>query len=164
MKEVLIVLGSPNSSEGILGEIALDRLSYCLQIFDPKKNLILCTGGFGDHFNPTNIPHANYAMDYLMNRGIDKGYFMEIALSSNSVEDAVKAKQVLVNSHSNYLLKIITSDFHIVRVQLIFEYILTGFTKEYFGVTHQMPMEGKERLIQHEKKAIAEIRKNGIYF
>ncbi|MEI6142651.1 MAG: YdcF family protein [Mariniphaga sp.] len=164
MKEVLIVLGSPNSAEGKLGDIAVDRLNYCLQIFDPEKNLILCTGGFGDHFNPTNIPHANYAIDYLMNRGIDKGYFMEIALSSNSVEDAVKAKQVLVNSYSNYSLKIITSDFHLERVKLIFDHILTGFPKEYHGVTHQKPMEEKERLIQHEKKAIDEIRKNGIYF
>ena len=164
MKEALIVLGSPNSVEGILGNIAVDRLNYCLRIFDPKKNLILCTGGFGDHFNPTNIPHANYAIDYLMSYGIDKEYFMDIALSSNSVEDAVKAKQVLLNSDNNYLVKVITSDFHLERVQLIFDHIITNFTKEYFGVTHQMPIEEKQRLIQHEKRAIDEIRKNGIYF
>ena len=164
MKEVLIVLGSPNSAEGKLGDIAVDRLNYCYEIFDPKKNLILCTGGFGEHFNTANQPHAHYAIEYLMRLGIERGYFMDIALSSNSVEDAVKSKQVLLNSHSNYSLKIITSDFHIERVKIIFETILTGFEKSYFGVTHQMLIEERRKRIEHEKKAIDEIRKNGIYF
>ena len=164
MKEVLIVLGSPNSAEGKLGDVAVDRLNYCLKIFDLHKNLVLCTGGFGEHFNTADQPHAHYAIDYLMNRGIDKEYFMDIALSSNSVEDAVKANQVLLNSDSNCPVKVITSDFHIERVKLIFDHILTGFSKEYLGVTHQMPIEEKQKRIEHEKKAINEIRKNGIYF
>ena len=157
-------MGSPNSAEGKLGDIAVDRLNYCYEIFDPKKNLILCTGGFGAHFNTADQPHAHFAIEYLMNRGIDKEYFMEIALSSNSVQDAVKAKQVLLYSGSDYLVKVITSDFHLERVKIIFDQILTGFTKEYLGVIHQMPTEEKERLIQHEKRAIDEIRKNGLYF
>ncbi|MBG6062320.1 hypothetical protein IWX83_002118 [Flavobacterium sp. CG_9.1] len=66
MKEILIVLGSPNSDEGKLKDIALDRLNYCVSIFDDKKNLILCAGGFGQHFNTTNEPHAKYAMEYLI--------------------------------------------------------------------------------------------------
>ena len=164
MKEVLIVLGSPNSAEGKLGDIAVDRLNYCLKIFDIHKNLILCTGGFGEHFNTTDQPHAHYAIEYLMNRGIDKEYFMDIALSSNSVQDAVKAKQVLLYSGGDHSVKVITSDFHIERVKLIFEHILTSFTIEYHGVIHPMPIEEKERLIQHEKRAIAEIKRNGIYF
>ena len=164
MKEVLIVLGSPNSVEGKLGDIAVERLNYCLEIFDPIKNLILCTGGFGDHFNPTNKPHASYAIEHLMSLGIEKDYFMDIALSSNTVEDAVKSNQVLLNNGSDYSVRIITSDFHLERVKIVFDYILTGFEKEYLGVAHHKPIEEKQRLIQHEKRAIDEIRKNGIYF
>ena len=162
--EVLIVLGSPNSAQGVLGAIAIDRLDVCYKLFDWKKNLILCTGGFGDHFNPTNKPHATYAIEYLLCLGIEKHYFMDIALSSNTVEDAVKAKQVLSHSDSHYSVKIITSDFHLERVKLVFETILTGFDKTYFGVTHHHPIEEKQKLIDHEKKAIEAIRKNGIYF
>lgn len=164
MKEVLIVLGSPNSAEGKLGDIAIDRLNYCYEIFDPKKNLILCTGGFGDNFNTADQPHAHYAIEYLVNLGINRAYFLDIALSSNSVEDAVKSKQVLLNSGSDYLVKVITSDFHLERVKIIFDHILTGFTKEYHGVAHQMPIDEKQKRIEHERKAINEIRKNGLYF
>ena len=164
MKEVLIVLGSPNSAEGKLGDIAVDRLNYCYEIFDSNKNLILCTGGFGDHFNTANQPHASYAIEYLMSLGIDSSYFMDIALSSNSVEDVVKSKQVLLNSGSDYSVKVITSDFHLERVKIIFESILTGFEKTYFGVTHQMPIDERQKRIEHERKAINEIRKNGLYF
>jgi uncharacterized SAM-binding protein YcdF (DUF218 family) len=164
MKEVLIVLGSPNSAEGKLGNIAVDRLNYCYKIFDQDKNLILCTGGFGEHFNTAAQPHAQYACEYLMSHGIEKEYFMDIALSSNSVQDAVKSKQVLMNSGSDYSIKVITSDFHLERVKIIFESVLTGFEKNYFGVTHQMPIDERQKRIEHERKAINEIRKNGLYF
>jgi uncharacterized SAM-binding protein YcdF (DUF218 family) len=164
MKEVLIVLGSPNSAEGKLGNIALDRLNYCFKIFEQNKNLILCTGGFGAHFNTTNQPHAQYAIEYLMSLGINSSYFMDIALSSNSVQDAVNSKQVLLNSGSDYSVKVITSDFHLERVRIIFESILTGFEKNYFGVAHQMPIVERQKRIEHERKAINEIRKNGLYF
>ena len=42
MKEVLIVLDSPNSVQGKLWVIAMDRLNHCFKIFDWNKNLILC--------------------------------------------------------------------------------------------------------------------------
>ncbi len=46
-KEVLIVLGSPNSSLGVLSDISKSRLEYCKTIFN-KGKLVLCTGGFGE--------------------------------------------------------------------------------------------------------------------
>jgi len=42
--EVLIVLGSPNSSLGILSNISKSRLDYCKAIFK-EGNVVLCTGG-----------------------------------------------------------------------------------------------------------------------
>ena len=63
--KVLIVLGSPNSETGDLGQVALDRLEYCFDIFESKDNCIICTGGFGEHFNTAPLPHADYAIKYL---------------------------------------------------------------------------------------------------
>lgn len=162
MKEILIVLGSLNSSEGELSDIATDRLNHCLQLFDKRKNLILCTGGFGEHFNTTEIPHAKYAINYLIKCGLEPHYFLEMAVSSNTVEDAVKTKAIL--SHYNFPVKIITSDYHLERVQIIFDQILTGIEKEYFGVSHTLPESLKQQFIEHEKKAIHGLKINGLHF
>lgn len=49
LQEVLILLGSPNSPDGKLGPIALDRVKYVNELFQQEKRPILCTGGFGSH-------------------------------------------------------------------------------------------------------------------
>ena len=162
MKEILIVLGSPNSDQGILEEIAVNRLNYCADIFDSKTNLVLCTGGFGEKFNTTNQPHAKYAMQYLMQAGIEEKYFMTMALSSNTVDDAVKTREIL----SGFLctLKIITSAYHLERTRLIFDQILIDIPKLYIGVSHEFDENIESNLRHHERKAIDEIKKNGLYF
>ncbi|SNS02108.1 ElyC/SanA/YdcF family protein [Flavobacterium sp. ov086] len=91
--KTLVVLGSPNSEDGSLGYTALDRLDYCKAIFEPKNNYIICTGGFGAHFNTTSKAHANYAMKYLMDKRVESQSFLEPALSGNTVEDAVMTKK-----------------------------------------------------------------------
>ena len=147
MKEILLVLGSPNSDKGILEEIAVGRLNYCANIFDPKTNLVLCTGGFGEKFNTTNQPHAKYAMDYLMQSGIEEKYFMTMALSGFLCT-----------------LKVITSEYHLERTRLIFDQILLNIPKRYIGVGHEFDKNIESDLLHHERKAIAEIKKNGLYF
>jgi uncharacterized SAM-binding protein YcdF (DUF218 family) len=161
-KNIVVVLGSPNSDQGKLGQIALDRLNFCLEIFEPKTDLILCTGGYGKHFNNTNEPHGSYAINYLMDCGIQEGSFIGIVLSSNTVQDAVKVKEMLANDICS--LKIITSDYHLERAKIIFDAILTNTKNEFFGVTHTLSSIEKTKLLTHEKKAIATIKKNGLYF
>lgn len=160
--EVLVVLGSPNSPEGNLLQIALDRLNYCLKIFDQKKNSVLCTGGFGKHFNTTETPHAAYAVKYLIEHGMLESCFLEITLSSNTVDDAVKTKEIL--SNHDLSVKIITSDYHLERARFIFEQILTESTKTYVGVSHDLPEDVRKQLVAHEEKAIEGLIRNGICF
>jgi len=162
MKQILIILGSPNSPEGKLGNFALSRLNYCVEIFDPDKNLIICTGGFGAHFNTSNRPHAEYAMEYLISKGIDKSFFLDIALSANTVEDAVKVKEIIMKNPLP--CKIITSEYHLERVKIIFDQILSKIQKEYYSVKNEFSGDEVAGLIEHEKKAINEILKNGLYF
>ena len=94
MKEVLIVLGSPNSPSGELSDISKSRLDYCRNIFT-KGQLILCTGGCGPHFNTSDKPHSLYGRDYLIKNGLSEKDFLEFALSENTVDDAVKIKPIL---------------------------------------------------------------------
>lgn len=161
MKNIVIVLGSSNSDQGKLGQIALDRLNFCLKIFEPETDLILCTGSYGKHFNNTNKPHASYAIRYLMDCGTKESSFTEIALSSNTVEDAVKVKEIIPKDS---FVKIITSDYHLERVKIIFNIILASTKKEFFGVKHRLSSIEDTKLLEHEKKALAAIKKNGLFY
>jgi uncharacterized SAM-binding protein YcdF (DUF218 family) len=161
--KVLIVLGSPNSENGELGATAVDRLNFCLKVFNPKENYIICTGGFGEHFNTSANPHAAHAMKYLMSKGVNEERFLEFALSANTVEDAVLSKKIL-EKNNLFSIVVISSDYHLERVKIIFDEILASFAIEYIGVKHNISDFEKEKLIEHEKKAISGILNKGLYY
>ena len=161
--KVLIVLGSPNSETGDLGQVALDRLEYCFDIFESKDNCIICTGGFGEHFNTAPLPHADYAIKYLKEKGLSAENFLESALSANTVEDAVLSKKIVLGHNLNAVV-VITSDYHVERVKLIFDEILGFDQMEYVGVKHDISEEEMEKLLEHEKKAINAILSKGLYY
>jgi len=161
-KEIFIVLGSPNSATGVLSDISKIRLDYCVNNFK-KGNLILCTGGWGSHFNLAEKPHAAFAKEYLTEKGIPANCFLDFALSSNTVDDAVKVKPVISKiKYSN--LTIITSDYHLDRVKLIFNEILDNYKIKYVGVESNFNKDDFDRLVAHERQAIRSIIENGLYY
>ena len=162
MVEILVVLGSPNSSKGKLSIMSKERLDFCLERFN-NNMMILCTGGWGSHFNTTKEPHAYYTKNYLIKKGIPEDRFLENALSGNTVEDAVKTKEI-ISSLKNIQLSIITSEYHLERVKLIFKTILKNYEMHFFGVETNFEKEKLNILIKHEKKAIEGILKNGLYY
>ena len=161
-QEILIILGSPNSPNGDLGNISISRLNSCLNLYK-KNTLIICTGGWGPHFNTSVHSHASLAKNYLIDEGVPEKAFLECALSSNTVDDAVKIIPIIKNL-SHIKLTVITSDYHLERVKLIFNEILKGFTITYVGVESNLPKNSYDAIIEHEKKAIHSIQENGLYY
>lgn len=161
-KEVLAVLGSPNSPSGELSIISTSRLDTCLEAFS-KEKLILCTGGWGPHFNTSAHPHASYAKTYLIEKGLPKEAFLPSALSTNTVDDAVKMKPIL-SQFNHVRLMVITSNYHVERVKLIFSTILKAYPMTFVGVDSRLEKDQYDRLVQHEKKAIQSIQENGLYY
>jgi vancomycin permeability regulator SanA len=161
--EVIVVLGSPNFPDGTLGPIAFDRLQGCLSIFDPIKHKILCTGGFGAHFNTSPMAHANYLKNFLIEKGVPPTAFLPLALSSNTVEDAVMSKSILKEMEYKDLI-IITSEYHMARVKFIFTEILKDFNLKFKAVDHHSINDVLEPLIQHEKMAMDQLISNGLYY
>ena len=161
--EVIVVLGSPNFPDGTLGPIALDRLQGCLSIFNSQKHKILCTGGFGAHFNTSPVAHANYLKDFLILKGVPSTAFLPLALSSNTVEDAVMSKSILKETDFKDLI-IITSEYHVARVEFIFTEILKDFNLNFKAVAHHSIDDVLEPLIQHEKVAMDKLISNGLYY
>src|SRR5690606_10540160 len=161
-KEVLVILGSPNSPSGKLSDISLSRLNYCVNHYQ-TGNLILCTGGWGAHFNTSEHAHASLAQHYLIENGIPEVAFLDFALSGNTVEDAVKAKEIL-SKLENIQLTIITSDYHVNRVKLIFNEILKNYSMDVIGVESNLDKEVYDALEKHETKAVNAIIENGLYY
>ena len=161
-KEILIVLGSPNSLSGELSNISKSRLDYCANLYSPGM-LILCTGGWGEHFNTTNEAHAVYAKRHLIEKGVLECDFLDFALSENTVDDAIKIKKI-ISKLEDLNLTIITSDYHLERVQLIFHEILKGFNFSCIGVQSNIEKDQLQQLVTHENGAIKVILKNGLYY
>lgn len=160
--EILVVLGSPNSPSGELSTISKSRLDYCRIMFK-KGNLILCTGGWGLHFNKSDKSHAYYGKEYLIENGLSEKDFLEFALSENTVDDAIKIKSI-VSSFNNVKLTVITSDYHIERVKLVFNEILGKYEINYRGVKSNLPLDKLLQLNEHENRAIKSIKQNGLYY
>ena len=138
------------------------RLNFCKTRYAPGK-LVLCTGGWGEHFNTTPQSHASYAKDYLLKMGFLEDNFLPDALSQNTVDDAVKIKSIVENL--KYIkLTIITSDYHLERVALIFKEILREYSMEFVGVPSNLESNAYRDLVQHETEAIISIKKNGLYY
>lgn len=161
-KEVLVVLGSPNSPSSELSDISKSRLNYCLKKFK-KGQVVLLTGGWGPHFNTSDKPHAFYGREYLINNGLSEKDFLEFALSENTVDDAVKIKPIL-SELKNIKLIIITSDYHVDRVKLIFKEILDKYEMKFVGVESGLDREKLLELMRHENNAINSIKQNGLYY
>tara|TARA_R110002096_G_scaffold407483_1_gene606053 strand:- start:611 stop:1102 length:492 start_codon:yes stop_codon:yes gene_type:complete len=161
-KEVLIVLGSPNSPSGELSDISISRLNNCVERYQ-KGKLMLCTGGWGEHFNISKKSHAAFAKQYLIEKGILEEDFLDFALSGNTVEDAVKIKPIISKLEKSKLT-IITSDYHLNRVKIIFNKILENYSMDFIGVKSNLDQEEYESLILHEKSAINSIVQNGLYY
>ncbi|MHA8071599.1 YdcF family protein [Aquirufa ecclesiirivi] len=162
-QEVLLVLGSPNSPDGQLGAIAMDRVNYCWEEYQKKARPILCTGGFGAHFNTSPWAHSTLLKNKLMSKGVPEHAFLPLALSANTVDDAVKSKFVLVDYPVKSLV-IITSAYHVARVELVFDEILSDFSKQYIGIEHLTEIPELETLKAHEAQAIQQIKWNGLYY
>ncbi len=163
MKRIIVILGSPNSPKGRLSKIAISRLHKCVEVFNPDNDLILCTGGFGKHFNTSDKPHYNLLQRSLERKGIPKKFFLPSANSSNTVEDATKTKTILSKIDFSEIT-IITSEYHIKRVQLIFDEILVDIEKTYLGVANNLSLKTLKKLEIHEAKAINGILTHGLYY
>jgi uncharacterized SAM-binding protein YcdF (DUF218 family) len=154
MSCAIVVLGSPNDNKGNLLPIAISRCEKALREYNVRTQCkILCTGGFGEHFNSTPFPHGQYVQDYLIKKGIPHSSFIEVALSAFTLEDATLAKPTLLK-HAITHIVLVTSDFHMARAKLVFNHVLPELSFEYAEADTPVSNNEFQRLLQHESNAI----------
>jgi uncharacterized SAM-binding protein YcdF (DUF218 family) len=162
MKGIIIILGSPNDEQGNLSDTAIGRLNKALQEYRRHPGYkILCTGGFGEHFNTTDKPHACYAINYLLQQGLLETDILEIVESQNTLEDALISKPI-VEKHGVKFLVIVSSDFHMKRVKCIFGQVFTGYDLTFSSAKTDFTKELYEILTKHEEKELIKLKKSGL--
>jgi hypothetical protein len=62
------------------------------------------------------------------------------------------------------VLSVITSDYHLNRVKIIFNEILNDYDIGFIGVRSNLEQEEYDLLMLHEKKSINIIVQNGLYY
>ncbi len=155
MRTAIVVLGSPNDNQGRLLSIALERCRQALIELKKYPNAkVLCTGGFGKHFNTTDIAHGQYAQKFLINKGVAAEKFLPIALSRFTIEDALLSLPILTDSGIERII-LVTSDFHMVRAKFIFNYVMPNITFIFASAITNAPQEQLNNVMFHEEKALA---------
>lgn len=159
MKTAILLLGAPNDECGNLSSIALERCNQALaeSIKNPEA-YILCTGGFGAHFNTTNKPHAFYTRSYLIGEGVLETRFLPSAESGNTIEDAKIAAPIL-DANGTEKVILVTSDFHTERAMLLVSrHLNPQIIIEPSPAKTNLPEEELEKLRAHETQAIARLK------
>ena len=154
MSKAIVVLGSPNDNEGNLLPIAVSRADAAFAAFERyPESKILCTGGYGEHFNTTNMPHAQYLEEYLMAKGVPNIAFCEMALSAYTLEDAILSQPILAQAAIKHCI-VVTSDFHMERVKLVFNRVMPNMSFDFVSAETPVNKNEFDKLLTHEKKAI----------
>lgn len=154
VNSAIIVLGAQNDEEGNLSDIAKSRCDRAYYEFQKRsKHMILCTGGFGETFNKTRHPHAKFAQEYLRNKGVPRTAFLDISKSSFTMEDATLSDPILRKNGIQFAV-LVTSDFHMTRAKLVFDYICPYVNFEYVPAETNLSEGELEKLRKHELEAI----------
>ena len=170
IQNLIIILGSPNRNDGRLFDVAISRCKLGLSVYkkykDKKSNCkILLTGGYGEHFNQTNKPHAYYLEQYLIKAGVPKSDILEYAERSNSNEDAFLSKRI-VDKYNVENIIIITSDYHLERAKFIFNKVYKDLSVDISFLGSPTDEEHSKldikALKSHEEKAMDKLRQYGV--
>jgi DUF218 domain len=157
---LIFVLGSPNADDGTLSDISLGRIQRAVQEQQASPGtIILATGGFGAHFNTTDIPHRELVYRQLNTMGatLDRADATDL-LSSNTVEDiSLIGNFAVVRGAMAY--GVVTSEFHADRCRFILRCIVPGHLVSI--LTAKDPSDLTTEIVNHEKRALALLTAQG---
>ena len=158
MNGMIIVLGSPNDDNGDLSSIATERCNKAIEEYMQHKDYkILLTGGYGEHFNRTNKPHAFYTKKYLISRNIPKNVILEFVESSNTIADIKLSRPIIEKYNPNNII-VVTSDFHHDRVKWLFENELLNKKISLSCSITSLPEKELNQMKIHESRALNKLK------
>ena len=154
----IVVLGAPNDETGRLLPCAVERCDRAWEEYRAHPDhRVLTTGGWGAHFNTAAHPHGWYSRHYLIEKGVPEKAFLDIAESGNTPEDASKCGPI-IRKNGIRNLRIVTSDFHILRARFCFEREFPDLTLVFCPAVTLAPPAELQALLDHETRALARLK------
>jgi uncharacterized SAM-binding protein YcdF (DUF218 family) len=163
MYDCIIILGGGVSINNILPEWSLDRCNYVLELFKKNKDVnIICTSG-GSYHNPNPLDdnrHTIHECDtfakYLINNGIPENKIFKEWCSYDTIGNAYFTKLLLVDVFKWNKILVVTSDFHMDRSKVIFDYIFkeNKYSLSYYSCIYKTNHQYLESRINKEKKSL----------
>ncbi len=129
--DLIVVLGHQNDLQGGLSSVARGRCDVAITLAAQHPSAkILATGTFGSEFNRYFRPHGELLCEYLTEKGIDSDRILPHTLSARTLEDAIRVRYAVIEFEYRYIC-VVTSDFHLERVQFLFSRILPEFSLKF---------------------------------
>ena len=148
---VILILGAPNDDDGRLSPMAQGRVALGYRHYCALGWPLLLTGGRGEHFNRTPLPHAHYLQQWLLAHDVPISAILPFVLSHHTGEDALLARPIVETAGARRLL-IVTSDFHVERATWHFRAVFPDYDLAFAGAPYLAgcAAEERERLVAHE--------------
>jgi uncharacterized SAM-binding protein YcdF (DUF218 family) len=156
IRTLIVLFGHENDASGRLSLVAKLRCDRAIALADAwPAAMILPTGAFGSHFNASNRPHHRYLTEYLIANGIRVSRMLPGTSTSNTLEDVLAVRRRALDGGLE-LLHLVSSDYHIPRIEYIAERLLPEIGCEYH--VSPVPDEERSRLEALERKSFGRLR------
>ena len=158
MNTIVLILGAPNDAMGNLSQIAKDRLDHACNFYQANPDVrLVCTGGFGAHFNNTERPHYFYSRKYLIDKGVPDTAILDGPLSTNTIEDFKLSKE-LISQLNPDILVVITSDFHMQRAGILYRRFSDRAKVLFMPAPSSLSKAELIPLVEHETRAVKKLQ------
>ena len=163
MFDCVIILGGGISNNNILPEWSLNRCDYVLNLFKNNPNFnIVCTSG-GSYHNPNPLDKNNHTIHecdtyakYLIDNGIPEKNIFKEWCSYDTIGNAYFTKLLLVDIFKWSKILVVTSDFHMDRSKVIFDYIFDNdkYSLNYYSCPYLTNHPYLESRVEKERQSL----------
>lgn len=151
---IIIVLGNKLKPNGEMSNTLLNRLDLVANVFNKKCSTIIVSGGRVQ--KKSKHTEAYLMKKYLVQKhNIPPNIIVKEPKSKDTIQNAIYTLRI-VNHLDKQQLCVISSQFHIPRVKIIFNYFFNRSIK-YHGAKNGISGKQLIEIIRHEKKNLINI-------
>ena len=161
MDPFIFVHGHANDTHGNLSVFTQQRIDCADDLQQHQPNTIMIASGGTGHFNQTSTPHAHYIRDCWLEMGIARNRIVTFDTPQHTV-DEIQCLKSWCLAHGSTSGWIISSDFHIDRIDFICQRLLKGLSISLIRVDSKSADPAlRQRAITHEQKRLDQLKQQG---
>ena len=159
---LIVVLGGGIDVRGTIPDHVVERLRKAIQLLNKNSRAkIVLSGKYSFLYKKErpSLTEAEGMMKYLLASGIPKEKIILEKRSKDTIGNAYYVKKYIVLPRKEKDLIIITSPFHLKRVEFVFKKIFgPSYKLSFLSGIESLPKNQKEKIIEHQKEVLAETK------